>query len=85
MNLENTLCFDGVATAFIEAPESLQDRDEIIASLYQEIQYRSYDDVIEKELKKSLIQQLKPYYDLSQIQLQFNIKWKIEINSEYEF
>ena len=41
--------------------------------------------VIEKELKKSLIQQLKPYYDLSQIQLQFNIKWKIEINSEYEF
>ena len=40
---------------------------------------------IEKELKKSLIQQLKPYYDLSQIQLQFNIKWKIEINSEYEF
>ena len=74
-----------MATAYIEAPESLQDRDKIIASLYQEIQYRSYDDVIEKELKKSLIQQLKPYYDLSQIQLQFNIKWKIEINSEYEF
>lgn len=85
MNIDNALCFDGVATVYIEAPESLQDRDEIIASLYQEIQYRSYDDVIEKELKKSLIQQLKPYYDLSQIQLQFNIKWKIEINSEYEF
>lgn len=85
MKLENTLCFDGLATAYMEAPESLENRDEVIASLYQEIQYRSYDDVIEKELKKSLIQKLKPYYDISQIQLQLNIKWKIEVNSEYEF
>lgn len=85
MALENTLCFDVLATAFMEAPTSLENRDKVIESLYHEIQYRSYHDVIQEDLMKALAQQIKSYYDFRRIHLKFNIKWKFEVESDYEF
>ena len=46
---------------------------------------RSYEDVINDDLKKNLLNKLKPFYDLNQINIEFNIKWKLDVDVDYIF
>ncbi|CDC41882.1 putative uncharacterized protein [Firmicutes bacterium CAG:449] len=81
----NTLYFDCIATCYMEAPFYLTNRDKVIASLFEEIKVRSYEDVINDDLKKNLLNKLKPFYDLNQINIEFNIKWKLDVDVDYIF
>ena len=69
----------------MEAPFYLTNRDKVIASLFEEIKVRSYEDVINDDLKKNLLNKLKPFYDLNQINIEFNIKWKLDVDVDYIF
>ena len=69
----------------MEAPFYLINRDKVIASLFEEIKVRSYEDVINNDLKKNLLNKLKPFYDLNKINIEFNIKWKLDVDVDYIF
>ncbi|UKI50907.1 MAG: hypothetical protein L6U99_06110 [Clostridium sp.] len=48
----NILVFDGDATAYMEAPNDLEHRSSTITGLYDEIQQRSYTDILDKYFKQ---------------------------------
>ena len=52
---------------------------------FEEIKVRSYEDVINNDLKKNLLNKLKPFYDLNKINIEFNIKWKLDVDVDYIF
>ncbi len=78
----NILVFDGDATAYMEAPNDLEHRSSTIISLYDEIKQRSYTDILDKYFKQ-LKMNLGQYF--SNINIQFDLKWQIEIDTDYEW
>lgn len=78
----NILVFDGDATAYMEAPNDLKHRSSTIISLYDEINQRSYTDILDKYFKQ-LKMNLGQYF--SNINIQFDLKWQIEIDTDYEW
>lgn len=78
----NILIFDGDATAYMEAPNDLEHRSSTIISLYDEIKQRSYTDILDKYFKQ-LKMNLGEYF--SNIDIQFDLKWHIEIDTNYEW
>ena len=38
-----------------------------------------------KSVKKNLLNKLKPFYDLNKINIEFNIKWKLDVDVDYIF
>lgn len=78
----NILIFDGDATAYMEAPNDLEHRSSTITGLYDEIQQRSYTDILDKYFKQ-LKMNLGEYF--SNIDIQFDLKWHIEIDTDYEW
>lgn len=72
-----TLCFDVLATANIEIPKKMKNRSLVIEDLVEEIKKRSYKDVIENDLLKSLKDNLKGLFNLNAITITFNILWHV--------
>ena len=82
MSRKNTLVFDADAVAYTEAPSDLVNREEVINELYDEIKYRSYNDIM-SNLTNDLKCVLKDYYN--NINLEFILKWELKINPDYEW
>ncbi len=78
----NILVFDGDATAYMEAPNDLEHRSSTIISLYDEIKQRSYTDILDKYFNQ-LKMNLGQYF--SNINIQFDLKWQIGIDTDYEW
>lgn len=79
----NKLIFDVQARADIEAPYSLTDREETINSLFKEIKKRSYGDVIDNMLKE-IKDKIRPYYNIDELEIEFEINWTVSIITDID-
>lgn len=82
MSSKNILYFDVSAEAYIELPFVFNNRNKMIIELYDEIKRRSYKDVI-SSLMNILKNKIKPYFDLTSIKLEFNVDWKLNIDTNF--
>ena len=79
----NTLFFKGTLHCFTEAPNDLLDRETFLKNIIEEINARSYHDIIIPFLNK-LKDKVKPHFNLDSISIKFDfeIKTKVEDDSD---
>ena len=76
---------DGKALATeVRASHILVKTEKEAQDLYDEIKKRSYSYIMEKYLK-DLKHELEPYFDISKVQIIFDLKWIYEIDEDYEW
>ncbi len=80
----NVLVFIADAKAYTEGPTDLCHRKDVLIDLYDEIKKRSYSYIMEKYLK-DLKHELETYFDISKVQIIFDLKWIYEIDEDYEW
>lgn len=83
MSSKNILYFDVSAEAYIELQFVFNNRNKMIIELYDEIKRKSYKDVIISSLMNILKNKIKPYFDLTSIKLEFNVDWKLNIDTNF--
>lgn len=81
---DKTLFFKGTLHCFSEAPNDLINREELLKEIVEEIKVRSYNDVIIPFLKK-IKEEIKPYFDLDSISIEFNFEIKTKFDEDYDW
>lgn len=81
---DKTLYFKGTLYCFSEAPTDLIDRETFLKDIVEEIEYRSYNDVIIPFLNK-IKNKVKSYFDLDSISIKFDFETKTKFDENYEW